>query len=933
MKYRLQDLIDIDHFQVLQDRLNEIYSFPSAIIDNDGNILTATAWQDICTKFHRVNEDSCKHCIESDKYILEHLNEANPAVSYRCPHGLVDNATPIIIDGEHYGNFFTGQFFLEKPDLKFFESQAEKYGYDKKAYLQAVEKVPIWSQEQLNSYLFFIRGLITVISENGLKKLKEIEAFNQIKEGEERFRRIFEEGPLGMVIADKNYQFINVNESFCAMIGYSEAELSSMTFKDITHPDYLSENIRSIERLYKGEIPVYRTEKRYIRKDGQTIWGAITSCVVRDANGSLLYFLSMVEDITERKNSENELLKFKLAFERSGEAIFLTNVDGSILYVNPTFEKIYGFTREEALGKTPRIIKSGILEKQTYEKLWAKLLSKQTVSGEIINKTKDGRIITVEGSINPVVDANKNLIAFLAIQRDITDRKISEKALRDSEEKYRRIAENMFDVVVVINLDGTILYVSPGVVSAYGYTPDELAGENIKSLVPDSEIPILASSIRETAAGRNVLGLNLRLNKKNGTVAEIEVNSTPLYEDGKIVAGQAIVRDITETKHLRDLESRAQRLDTAGKIAGQVAHDFNNLLGPMIAYPEFLKEALANDPASIQMLADMEKAAANMAEINQQLLTLSRRGHIEQNVLCLNDIILDCQRQLSGIPKEIRVSLHLDEQLMNIKGSSSQLVRIIMNLITNGIDAMQGQGQLSIRTENYYAEEIVGKCGRIPEGEYVKITITDNGSGIHDDILPRIFDAFFTTKSPDKNRGSGLGLSVVAAVMADHNGYIDLESKTGFGTSFFLYFPITREEIERANSSGVIGGTEKILIVDDDAIQRDVAMNILKSLGYKTCAVESGEKATEFLRNNSVDLIILDMIMPAGIDGVETYNRVLEINPDQKAIIISGFSESERVRKAKQAGVAAFVRKPLTRVTLATAIRRALDKYTTNIIA
>lgn len=190
MKYKLQDLIDIEHFQNLQDRLNKIYSFPSSIIDNEGNILTATAWQDICTNFHRKNKESEQLCIKSDQYIKDHLLEANPAVSYRCPHGLVDNATPIIIDGIHYGNFFTGQFFLEAPDIDFFRSQAKRYGYDENAYLDAVKKVPIWTQEQLENYLFFIKGLIAVISESGLKRLQEIENRKEIEKRENRHRSI-----------------------------------------------------------------------------------------------------------------------------------------------------------------------------------------------------------------------------------------------------------------------------------------------------------------------------------------------------------------------------------------------------------------------------------------------------------------------------------------------------------------------------------------------------------------------------------------------------------------------------------------------------------------------------------------------------------------------------------------------------------------------
>jgi ligand-binding sensor protein len=196
VKYKLQDLIDIQQFQELHDRLNNIYSFPAAIIDLEGNVLTATAWQDVCTKFHRVNEQCERDCKKSDLYILEHLSEANPAVSYKCPRGLIDNATPIIIDGVHYGNYFTGQFFLKKPDLDFYKQQAKEFGFDESAYIDAVKKVPVWSKKQLDNYLFFIKGLIEVISESGLKRLQEIEARNRVLVSEDRYQNLSKDLPI-----------------------------------------------------------------------------------------------------------------------------------------------------------------------------------------------------------------------------------------------------------------------------------------------------------------------------------------------------------------------------------------------------------------------------------------------------------------------------------------------------------------------------------------------------------------------------------------------------------------------------------------------------------------------------------------------------------------------------------------------------------------
>jgi ligand-binding sensor protein len=238
-KYKLQDLIDIKHFQNLQDRLNEIYSFPSAIIDNEGKVLTATAWQDVCTQFYRKNDRAQQECIKSDSYINEHLHEANPAVSYKCPHGMVDNATPIIIDGVHYGNFFTGQFFLEQPDMNFYKEQARIYGFDEAAFLSAVKKVPVWSAGQLKNYLFFIKGLIAVISESALKNLKEIETRKQIDFNEMRIGAIIKTTNDGYWNLDKFGNLIDTNESYARMSGYSIDELLHLNVSDLEVDDTL----------------------------------------------------------------------------------------------------------------------------------------------------------------------------------------------------------------------------------------------------------------------------------------------------------------------------------------------------------------------------------------------------------------------------------------------------------------------------------------------------------------------------------------------------------------------------------------------------------------------------------------------------------------------------------------------------------------------
>ncbi len=364
----------------------------------------------------------------------------------------------------------------------------------------------------------------------------------------------------------------------------------------------------------------------------------------------------------------------------------------------------------------------------------------------------------------------------------------------------------------------------------------------------------------------------------------------------------------------------------AGTIAGQVAHDFNNLLAPIMAYPEFIRDELPHDHKAQVYLDTIEDAAKKIAEINQDLLTMGRRGHYNQDVININKIVLHAVNEMESRTKTVTCETELCEDIMNIKGGSAQIHRMLTNLLVNAQDAMDDIGNISIKTENYYVDDTSISFGRVPKGEYIKLTVADSGCGIPDDIKEKILDPFFSTKSADKKSGSGLGLSVVDAVMKDHSGYLDMSSKIGTGTSFYLYFPITRDEHGESKTIEVQVGSEKVLIVDDDDVQRQVSSRLLNKLGYRVSSVESGAKALEFLKENPQDILVLDMVMLPGIDGTETYKRVLDINPNQKAIIVSGFSESDRVFEAQKMGVGTFLRKPFTKSLIARAIRTELDK-------
>jgi PAS domain S-box-containing protein len=504
-------------------------------------------------------------------------------------------------------------------------------------------------------------------------------------------------------------------------------------------------------------------------------------------------------------------------------------------------------------------------------------------------------------------------------------RKNAEEALGSSEERYRQLVEHATEGIVVAQGRST-KFVNPRVEEITSYSREELLSKPFLEFIhPDDRQLVIDNQQKRLKGELTPKTYEIRMINKYGETRWLRIGGVIINWEGKPASLNFVV-DITENKRLKELESRAQRLEAAGQIAGQVAHDLNNLLAPLIAYPEFIREDLPKGHSVLPYLNDMEKMAQQIADINQQLLTLGRRGHYNLEPMNLNNLIRETLSDQKPFPKTLVIETDLDNELLNIKAGQAQIHRMLSNIIHNARDATQDIGHIVIKSENFYADNVSVAFGNVPQGEYVKLTISDTGHGISEDITQKIFDPFFTTKTADKKRGSGLGLSVVDAVVKDHKGYIDLESKIGSGTIFYFYFPVTREGIDDSESEPITGGSEKVLVVDDDEMQRVVTLKILNSLGYTASAVESGVKAIDLLNREPQDLLVLDMIMPPGIDGAETFEKALKVNPSQKALIVSGYAETDRVQSALQLGAGAFIRKPLTRGKLARAVRRELNR-------
>jgi len=362
-KLKLIDLIDIGFFQGLQEKLNNIYSFPSAIIDNEGTILTATGWQDACTLFHRVHPEAAKECVKSDQYIVNHLHEADSSVCYQCPHGLIDSAIPIIVDGEHYGSFFTGQFFFKPPDHEFYKKRAQLYHFDEKAYIEAIEKVPVWTQEQLDNYHFFVKGIIEIISGTALKAKNEIRYQEELIVSQTSYHDLVETAQDLIWQCDAEGRYIYLNPAWETVFGYKIEEMLGKRFTDFQTPEWATRDLKEFERLLKGNT-VKGLETVHLAKNGQEINLVFNAKFIRDSEGKVLGTRGTAFDLTEFRKMERSLRenekKYRSLIASMNEGLALhrvvydkTNqaVDYEIIEVNTAFERQTGISNEVVKNK------------------------------------------------------------------------------------------------------------------------------------------------------------------------------------------------------------------------------------------------------------------------------------------------------------------------------------------------------------------------------------------------------------------------------------------------------------------------------------------------------------------------------------------------------------------------------------------------------
>jgi two-component system cell cycle sensor histidine kinase/response regulator CckA len=651
---------------------------------------------------------------------------------------------------------------------------------------------------------------------------------------------------------------------------------------------------------------------------------------------------ALLKEIAGRDLREGEE-KYRNILTSIEEGYYEVDLSGNLTFFNDSTREIFGYPRDELLGMNNREYTNPESAKKMYKifnRVYQTGKPARITDYEIIRK--DGGTSILELSTSLMRDTKGDPIGFHGVIRDISDRKKSEKELQASQERYQNLFDNISDFIYMHDLEGRFININRAAAKTLGFDPHEIIGRPVSDLmIPEYRKAFRDEYLAQIKKKGFSNGVSLYL-AKDGKGHYIEYRSSlvkDLSDRKAYVSG--VGRDITERveakrelKKLQEQLQRAQKMEAIGTLAGGVAHDLNNILSGIVSYPDLLLMQIPEDSPLRKPILIMQDSGKKSAAIVQDLLTLARRGVATKEVISLNDIIVDYlkspeHKKIESFHSGAAFKTNLAADLLNILGSPVHLSKTVMNLCSNAAEAMPDGGKILISTENRYIDRPISGYDSVDEGDYITLEVSDTGTGISKQDMERIFEPFYTKKQMGRS-GTGLGMAVVWGTVKDHNGYIDVQSEEGKGATFTLYFPATREGIAKEKARLPIedytGKGESILVVDDVKDQREIALNMLTALGYVADAVSSGEEAVRYLKERSVDLIILDMIMHPGIDGLDTYKRIIEVHPRQKAIIASGFSETYRVKEAQRLGAGVYIKKPYTLEKIAVAVKEELGK-------
>jgi two-component system, cell cycle sensor histidine kinase and response regulator CckA len=773
-----------------------------------------------------------------------------------------------------------------------------------------------------------------VINSRDVSDRKQAEA--GLRESEQQYRLVFHGNPTPMWVFDhETLAFLEVNNAALEHYGYTREEFLAMTLADIRAPKEVPAMIEYLHQLLaapKPPRPGWAGVWRHRKKDGMLIdveirWSPIS---FRGRPASL----AMANDITERKRAEQELRdseqRFRDLFERSPDAIFVEDSHGIVLDINPAACRLHGLGRDELIGKGfCDLVPSELREEVTRD--FQAFVEGRLEQIEGVSRTHDGRVVPVEVRASRINYAGKP--AVLLHVRDITDRKLAEAALRSSEMLFHSVWDNSADGMRLMDENGIIVAVNEAFCKLVSLRREELEGKPFTVILAESEQP---GQMLEAYRGRfrdRVIEKQIarRLRLHNGAVVTLEDTNSLVELRGQppLLLGQT--RDLTAQERLEEQLRQSQKMEAIGQLAGGVAHDFNNILTVIHGHASLLLAGGSLTGASARCAQQIGRAAERAAGLTRQLLAFSRRQVMQTRSLDMKEVVGNMTSMLGRIlGEDIALQLHYSLHPALVQADAGMIEQVLLNLAINSRDAMPKGGVLAISISTLeldargLAERSEARAGR-----FVCLNVTDTGCGIPPQHLRRIFEPFFTTKEVGK--GTGLGLATVYGIVKQHQGWIEVESEVGKGTAFKVFLPRNDETPQigdRPPAEHVIrGGTETILVVEDEALVRELACSVLTGHGYSVLQAESGAKALRVWQASKqrIDLLLTDLVMPDNLNGRELAEKLCAERPRLKVLFTSGYSADVVSKDSVLHSGLNFLPKPYHPHKLVLAVRDCLD--------
>jgi PAS domain S-box-containing protein len=803
----------------------------------------------------------------------------------------------------------------------------------------------VLSKISLPVMLIFPLGTVLV----GKLILNRYERFNLTKAAQERekkYRMIAENMADIISTLDMDLHFTYVSPSIIRLRGFTAEEVMEQTIDQVLTPD----SLQKVSKVFEEELRLEadgtagpdrtRTlELEEYKKDGSTIWAENILSFIRDENKKPIEILTVARDVTERKRSEKLLLeseeKYRLLADNTLDCIWLMGMDMVFTYINPAIYKMTGFTVEEWVGSKLQ----DHCDEKNFEKIATiiqsnieKIPDNPGVMLEAVMLKKNGDPFSVEISGKILLDEKGEPFGLQGVTRDITQRRLSEQALKESEERFKTLHNASFGGIAIHD-KGIILDCNQGLSEITGYSMAELIGmDGLLLIAEKSKDAVMNNILSGYEKPYESFGLH-----KSGKEYPLRIEARAMPYKGKTVRTVEF-RDITEQKQAEKEREKlqaqliqAQKMESVGRLAGGVAHDYNNALSVIIGFTELAIDEVDPDGIVRENLDEVFSAAKRAADITRQLLAFARKQTIAPKVLDLNENVesmLKMLRRLIG--EDIDLAWLPKAGLWPVKVDPSQIDQILANLSVNARDAIQNVGRISIETENCILDEIycAEHTGFVP-GEFVLLSVSDNGCGMGKDILDNIFEPFFTTKDMDK--GTGLGLATVYGIVKQNNGFINVYSEPGQGTTVKIYLPrhVGKVKNNLKEISAVIpsGHGETILLVEDDLSILKLARNILEGLDYIVLTAGTPGKGIGLAEkyDGEIHLLVTDVIMPE-MNGRELSERLQLLYPDIKHMFMSGYTADVIAHHGVLNEGVRFIQKPFSRIDLAISVRKTLDE-------